>query len=96
MVYTLTKEHLNEDDKKVLKHLKSIDNLFKKGNLTINQLFATNGTLIVTKLENDKEFEIDNFHNITCDGGDPDRYGDFGIYNSDELEQYYEYKQGVI
>ena len=90
MVYTLTEEHLNEDDRKVLKHLKSIDNLFKKGNLTIYQLFADNGHLIVTKLENDKEYMIDDFYHITCDGGDPDRSGDLGIHNSEELEEYYE------
>lgn len=90
MVYTLTEEHLNEDDRKVLKHLKSIDNLFKKGNLTIQQLFVDNGTLIVTKVENGKEYEISNFYHITCDGGDPDRSVDLGIYSSEELEEYYE------
>lgn len=89
MVYGLTKEHLTEDDLKVLKHLKAIDNLFKKGDLSISQLFANCGTLIATKMENDKEYEIDAFYNITCDGGDPDSYGEFGIHSSHELEEYY-------
>ena len=93
MIYQLTKEHLTEDDLKVLKHLKAIDNLFKKGDLTIYQLFMDNGTLKVTKIENDEEYEIDNFYNITCDGGDPDRCGNYGISNSDELEKYYESKE---
>lgn len=90
MVYGLTKEHLTEDDLKVIKHLNAIDNLFKKGDLTISQLFADNARLIVTKMENNVEYEIDSFPNITCDGGDPDRYGEFGIYSSDELEEYYD------
>lgn len=89
-MYSLTKEHLTEDDLKVIKHLKAIDNLFKKRNLAIHQIFADNGTLIVTKIENNVEYEIDSFPNITCDGGDPDRYGEFGIYSSDELEEYYD------
>lgn len=94
MVYGLTKEHLTEDDLKVLKHLKAIDNLFKKGDLSISQLFVNCGTLTVAKMENDEEYEIDSFHNITCDGGDPDEYGRFGIHSSYELEEYYESKEG--
>ena len=94
MIYQLTEEHLTEDDLKVLKHLRSIDNLFKKGDLTICQLFADNGTLVVTKIEKDEEYEIDAFIHITCDGGDPDRCGRFGIHSSDELEEYYESKEG--
>lgn len=51
MIYELTKEHLTEDDIKVIKHLKAIDNLFKKGNFSICGLFATpDGRFIRRKL----------------------------------------------
>ena len=94
MVYGLIKEHLTEDDLKVLKHLKAIDNLFKKGDLSISQLFVNCGTLTVTKMENGEDYEIDSFHNITCDGGDPYSCGRFGIHSNNELEEYYESKEG--
>lgn len=94
MIYPLTKEHLTKDDLKVIKHLNAIDNLFKKGDLTIKQLFADNGTLKVIKTENNKEYEIDSFYQINCDGGDPDRFGYYGIRDSNELEEYYESKEG--
>lgn len=70
---------LTDDDLKVIKHLNAINRLFKKGNLSINQLFVDNGHLTVTKIYDNKEFEINDFHNIKCDGGDPDRCGEFGI-----------------
>ena len=71
---------LTDDDLKVIKHLSAIDRLFKKGNLSIQQLFVDNGNLAVTKVYDDRgEYEIKGFHNIMCDGGDPDRSGEFGI-----------------
>lgn len=94
MIYPLTKEHLTKDDLKIIKHLNAIDNLFKKGDLTIKQLFADNRTLKVTKTESNKEYEIDSFYHINCDGGDPDRDGYYSINYSDELEEYYESKEG--
>lgn len=75
---------LTDDDLKVIKHLNAIDRLFKKGNLSINQLFVDNGTLSVTKKYDNTEYEIEGFNNIICDGGDPDRDGVYGIHN--ELE----------
>ena len=71
---------LTDDDIKVLKHLNAIDNLFKKGNLSIRQLFTDNGTMIVTKEYDGIEYEISSFCSIICDGGDPDRSGEFGIH----------------
>lgn len=70
---------LTYDDLKVIKHLNAINRLFKKGNLSINQLFSDNGTLTVTKIYDNTEYEIKSFENIKCDGGDPDRCGEFGI-----------------
>lgn len=70
---------LTDDDLKVIKHLNAINRLFKKGDLSINQLFVGNGHLNVTKIYDNIEYEIAGFDNITCDGGDPDRYGEFGI-----------------
>lgn len=96
MVYGLTKKYLTEDDLKVLKHLKAIDNLFKKGDLSISELFADNGTLIVTKMESGIEYEIDCFHCIACDGGDTDRDGRFAIHSADELEDYYDNIEDLI
>ncbi len=72
---------LTGDDIKVLKHLKSIDNLFKNGDLTISGLFANNGTMCVMKEYDNEDYEIESFSNITCDGGDPDNHGMFGIHS---------------
>ena len=72
--------NITDDDLKVLKHLKAIDKLFKKGDLTICQLFIDNGTMNVTKEYDGGEFEIASFDNINCDGGDPDRCGDNAIH----------------
>ena len=71
---------LTEDDLKVIKHLKSIDNLFKRGNLTISMLFANAGTLQVLKEYNGLDYAIADFNHITCDGGDPDNYGKYGVH----------------
>lgn len=92
MVFELTSQHLSVDDFKVLKHLRAINNLFKKGCLTINQLFVDNGNLAVTKIEDGLEYKINTFYDIDCDGGDPDRFGKDGLYSPDELEEYYENK----
>lgn len=70
---------LTEDDLKVIKHLKSIDNLFKRGNLTISQLFANTSSMQVLKRYNGEDYVISEFGNIDCDGGDPDMMGPFGI-----------------
>jgi hypothetical protein len=70
---------LTDDDLKVVKHLDAINRLFKKGNLSIRQLFVDNGTLAVTKVYDSIEYEIKSFKNIMCDGGDPDRSGEFSI-----------------
>lgn len=76
---------LTDDDLKVIKHLKSINKLFKTGRLTINQLFIDNGTLTVTIIYDEKEYEIQSFPSIICDGGDPDRTGEFGIREQSEF-----------
>ena len=89
MVYPYTKEHLTENDLKVLKHLKSIDNLFKRGNISIS-LFCDNGTVKVLKSVDEQDYEIDSFFHIVCDGGDPDGHGYLGIGTAEELEEYYE------
>jgi len=89
-MFPLTKEHLTEDDIKVIKHLRSIDRLFKKGNLSISQLFVDNDILMVTKIVDDHEYEVESFNDITCDGGDPDRYGQWGLHDAYELESLYE------
>ena len=90
MVFHLTSQHLSVDDFKVLKHLRAINNLFKNGRLTINQLFVDNGDLSVTKIENGLEYKINTYYYINCDGGDPDRFGINGLYSSDDLEEFYE------
>ncbi len=92
MVGELTKRHLTEDDLKVLKHLRSIDNLFKKGDLTIRGLFA-DGTMKVLKTVYSEDYTVETFYHITCDGGDPDHGGRFGIRSDDELENLYLYEQ---
>lgn len=79
------RKKLTDDDVKVLKHLQSIDNLFKKGNLNISELFADNGHMTVTIMLDGIEYEIADFFHITCDGGDPDRHGCDGIHSYDEL-----------
>ena len=79
------RKKLTDDDVKVLKHLQSIDNLFKNGNLNISELFADNGHMTVTTMLNGIEYEIADFYHITCDGGDPDRCGFYGIHSYDEL-----------
>lgn len=91
------RKKLTDDDIKVLKHLQSIDNLFKKGNLNISELFADNGHMTVTTMLDEIEYEIADFYHITCDGGDPDRRGCDGIHSYDELidkldEEYEEYE----
>ena len=78
---------LTDDDIKVIKHLKSINNLFRHGRLSINQLFVDNGTLAVTKFYQGKEYEIQTFTSIICDGGDPDRTGEHGIHEKLEFIQ---------
>ena len=79
------RKKLTDDDVKVLKHLQSINNLFKKGNLNISELFADNGHMKATVMVDEIEYEIADFFYITCDGGDPDRRGDGGIHSYDEL-----------
>ena len=79
------KKRLTDDDIKVLKHLQSINNLFKKGNLNISELFADNGHMKATVMYDEIEYEIADFFYITCDGGDPDRRGCDGIHSYDEL-----------
>ena len=81
----LVKEHLTEDDIKILKHLQAIDNLFKKGNINIEELFADNGHLLATIRYKGYEYEIEDFYHITCDGGDVDKYGKNGILSYNEL-----------
>lgn len=93
MIYEYTKEHLTEDDLKVVKHLRAINNLFKKGDLTVSSLFADNGTLKLIKLVDGKDYTVEDYSNITCDGGDPDRYGALGIYSQDDLEELYEQQE---
>ena len=70
---------LTDDDLKVIKHLNAINRLFKKGDLSIRQLFVNNSNLHVTKIYDNIEYEIAGFGNIVCDGGDPDSDGRFGI-----------------
>lgn len=70
---------LTDDDKKILKHLTAIDNIFKKGN-TKMRLFVLAGTMKCTTIIHDGEYEFDTFYNIPCDGGDP---------NDEELKQAY-------
>lgn len=76
---------LTDDDVKILKHLNSIDNLFKKGNLNTFELFADNGHMKVTTMLDGTEYEIADFYHIKCDGGDPDRHGSDGIHSYNEL-----------
>lgn len=90
MIYEFTKEHLTEDDLKVAKHLRAINNLFKKGNLSVSSIFVDNGTLKLMKNIENRDYTVEDYHHITCDGGDPDRYGKFGIYSQEELEELYE------
>lgn len=71
---------LTEDDLKVIKHLRAIDNIFKRGNLTISQLFANTSCMQVLKNYNGEDYAISEFHNIDCDGGDPDMMGPFGVH----------------
>lgn len=73
------RKKLTDDDIKVLKHLQSIDNLFKKGNLNIYEIFCNNGFMEPTIEIDGEEYEIASFHNIRSDGGDPDHYGRFGL-----------------
>ena len=79
------KKRLTDDDIKVLKHLRSIDNLFKKGNLNIHEIFCNNGHMEPTILLDGEEYEIGSFNNIRCDGGDPDSYGRFGLHSYYDL-----------
>jgi len=90
MIYECTKEHLTEDDLKVVKHLIAINNLFKKGNLTVSSLFADNGNLKLIKTVDGKDYTVETYDYVTCDGGDPDSYGDLGIYSQNDLEELYE------
>ena len=90
ILYPNIKRNLTEDDLKVIKHLTSINKLFKKGNLSIEMLFVDNGCFKVIKEVDGKEYEVAWFGDITCDGGDPDIYGVNGIYSSDELETLYD------
>ena len=76
---------LTDDDVKVLKHLQSIDNLFKKGNLNICEIFCNNGHIEPTIEIDGEEYEIASFNNIKCDGGDPDNYGRFGLHTYYDL-----------
>lgn len=94
MIYPLTKEHLTKDDLKVIKHLNAIDNLFKKGDLTISQLFSNCGILYALKNIDGQDYKVCSFYNITSDGGDCDDYGRYGAMNESELEEYYESKEG--
>jgi hypothetical protein len=64
--------------------------LFKKGGLTIRGLFADNGTMKVLKTVDSEDYTVETFYNISCDGGDPERDGRFGIHSDDELEKLYE------
>ena len=93
MIYELTKEHLTEDDLKVIKHLKAIDNLFKKGNLSICGLFATPDTIHVLKNVDGADYSVYGSTYIVSDGGDPDDYGDLGIHSASELEELYEQQE---
>ena len=94
MVYELTKKHLTEDDLKVIKHLRSIDNLFKKGDLTITELFASPSGIHVLKNVKGKDYSLFSTTYISCDGGDPDNGGILGIYTADELDELYENEKG--
>lgn len=78
-------ELLTDDDKKIIKHLSSIDRLFKKGNVNLCELFANNGHLCVTIMYNGIEYEIESFDHITCDGGDCSPFGTDGIHWNSEL-----------
>lgn len=71
---------LTDDDIKVFKHLKAIDNIFKRGNLTISELFCYAGTMEILKRYDGYEYTIADFPHITCDGGDPDNYGESGVH----------------
>lgn len=84
------RKKLTDDDVKVLKHLQSIDNLFKKGNLNIHEIFCNNGLMEPTILLDGEEYEIGSFNNIRCDGGDADGYGRFGLHSYYELLEKFE------
>jgi len=90
MIYPLTKEHLTKDDIKVVKHLNAINNLFKKGDLTVSSLFADTGSLKLLKTIDGIDYEVESYCHIICDGGDPDSSGFFGIHSQEELENLYE------
>ena len=90
IIYPETKKVLTEDDKKIIKHLNTIDNLFKKGNTSI-RFFNEPGHVLVTTVIDDLEYEITSFSNIPQDGGDPDTSANHSglgvIYSADELEE---------
>ena len=57
---------LTEDEKKIIRALHRIDNLFKNGDVNIS-LFANSGTMEVIK---DEKIIDDDLFYIKCDGGD--------------------------
>jgi hypothetical protein len=92
-MYPLTKEHLTKDDLKVIKHLNAVDKLFKRGDLSISQLFVNCGFLYVFKKIDGQDYKVCSFTNIRSDGGDIDDYGSLGALSESELEEYYESKE---
>lgn len=71
---------LTEDDIKVIKHLKAIDNLFKRGNLSVYEIFANTGGIVLLKNYNGEDYVVAECGYINADGGDPDMMGPFGIH----------------
>ena len=70
---------LTEDDLKVIRHLKAIDNIFKRGNVTITQLFSSPSAIQVLKNYGEDDYSLYSTVHVPCDGGDPDTKGMWGI-----------------
>ena len=75
---------LTEDDLKVIKHLKAIDNIFKRGDLSIRNIFVNAGCLKVLKSYNGIDYSVSDFDYIICDGGDTDDFGENCIHSHRE------------
>ena len=77
------KKRLTDDDLKVIKHMVAIDNLFKKGDTSI-RLFSAPYHILITKIEDEQEYELFSFGHIPHDGGDPDYGFGYGCIASPE------------
>lgn len=84
--------YLNDNDEKILKHLQAINNIFKKKDTNISNLFAFGSigesTLTACVRINDSEYCFKSFNDIPCDGGDPNRGDGFlDLRQESELDE---------